>query len=63
MRQRITELLSVLPDQEAEVLTLRYGLEGSKPMDHAQTGAKLGLTAQEVMTLEAAALAKLRTEK
>lgn len=63
MRQRITELLSVLPEQEARVLILRYGLEGGKPMDHTQTGAKLGLTAQEVMTLEAAALTKLRTEK
>ena len=63
MRQRITELLSVLPEQEARVLTLRYGLEGGKPMDHAQTGAKLGLTAQEVMALEAAALSKLRKEQ
>ena len=63
MRQRITELLSVLPEQQAQVLTLRYGLEGGKPMDHAQTGLKLGLTSQEVMALEAAALAKLRTEQ
>lgn len=63
MRQRIAELLSVLPEQEARVLTLRYGLEGGKPLDHAQTGVKLGLTAQEVMALEAAALAKLRAEQ
>ena len=63
MRQRITELLSVLPEQQAQVLTLRYGLEGGKPMDHAQTGVKLGLTAQEVMALEAAALSKLRAEQ
>ena len=62
MRQRITELLSVLSEQEAQILTLRYGLEGGKPMDHVQTGAKLGLTAQEVMKLEAAALSKLRSE-
>ena len=63
MRQRITELLSVLPEQQAQVLTLRYGLEGGKPLDHAQTGMKLGLTAQEVMALEAAALSKLRAEQ
>ena len=63
MRQRIAELLSVLPEQEARVLTLRYGLEGGKPRDHAQTGMKLGLTAQEVMALEAAALSKLRSEQ
>ena len=63
MRQRITELLSVLPEQEARVLTLRYGLEGGRPMDPAQTGLKLGLTAQEVIAMEAAALSKLRNEQ
>ena len=63
MRQRITELLSVLPDHEAQVLTLRYGLEGGRPMDPAQTGTKLGLTAREVIEMEAAALSKLRTER
>ena len=62
MRQRITELLSVLTEQEAAVLTLRYGLEGGKPLDPAQTGAKLGLTAQEITKMEAAALMKLRSE-
>ena len=62
MRQRITELLSVLPEQEAKVLTLRYGLEGGKPLDPAQTGAKLGLTPQEVIAMEASALSKLRAE-
>lgn len=63
MRQRIGEMLSVLSEQEAQLLTLRFGLEGGLPLDPVQTGAKLGLTAEEVVTLEASALAKLRTEK
>ena len=63
MRQRIGELLSVLPEEDARLLTLRYGLEGGLPLDPVQTGAKLGLTAEAVVAREAAALAMLRKEK
>ena len=60
MRQRIQELLSGLSEEDAKLLVLRYGLEGGLPLDPQQTGAKLGLTVQEVINREAAALAKLR---
>lgn len=60
MRQRIAELLSGLSEQEAQLLTLRYGLEGGQPMDRQQVGNRLGLTPEEVTQKEAAALAKLR---
>lgn len=60
MRQRIAELLSGLSKQEAQLLTLRYGLEGGQPMDREQVGKRLGLTPEEVTQKEAAALAKLR---
>lgn len=60
MRQRVAELLSALDEQDAQLLTLRYGLEGGLPMDPQQVGVKLGLTVQEVINREAAALAKLR---
>ena len=63
MRQRITELLSVLTEKEANVLILRFGLEGGLPMSPEETGKKLGMTASEVLAAEAAALAKLRQEK
>lgn len=59
-RQRIDELLSALDEQEAQLLTLRFGLEGGLPQTPEQVGAKLSLTAEEVVTKEAAALAKLR---
>ncbi len=59
-RQRILELLSALEPQDAELLTLRYGLEGGLPLDPQQVGARLGLTAREVVEKEAQALAKLR---
>lgn len=62
MRQRITELLSTLSEADAKLLTLRFGLEGGLPMSPEEAGKKLGLTAQEVVTREANALAKLRKE-
>ena len=62
MRQRIGELLSVLPAEDAELLTLRFGREGGMPMSPEETGRKLGLTPQEVVTKEANALAKLRRQ-
>lgn len=60
MRQRIQELLSGLDSTDAQLLSLRYGLEGGLPMEPEQVGKKLGMTAQEVINREAAALCKLR---
>jgi len=60
MRQRILDLLSGLSQEDAKLLTLRFGLEGGRPMTPEETGRKLGLTAEEVVAREAAALAKLR---
>ena len=59
-RQRVAEMLSTLTEQETKVLTMRFGLAGGKPESHAAVGEKLGITADEVVAVEAAALAKLR---
>ena len=60
MRQRILDLLGNLNDEDAKLLTLRFGLEGGLPMSPEETGRKLGLTPEEVIQREAAALAQLR---
>ena len=60
MRQRILDLLSGLEERDQKLLTLRFGLEGGKPLSPEDTGRKLGLTPEEVVAREAAALAKLR---
>ena len=62
MRQRISDLLSGLPEADQKLLTLRFGLEGGKPLSAGETGSLLGLTAEEVVAKEAAALAKLRSK-
>ena len=60
LRQRIHELLSALPAEDCRLLTLRFGLEGGLPLSPADTGKVLGLTPEEVVAKEAAALAMLR---
>lgn len=62
MRQRIMELLSTLSEEDAKLLTLRFGLEGGLPLSPEEAGKKLGLTSQEVVMKEASALAKLRQQ-
>lgn len=62
MRQRIADLLADLTGEEAKLLTLRFGLEGGLPLSPEETGRKLGMTPEEVVAVEAAALAKLRNE-
>ena len=62
VRQRIMELLSSLPELDAKLLTLRFGLEGGKPMTPVQTGQVLGLTPEQVVSREAAALNQLRNQ-
>ena len=61
-RQRIMEMLSTLTEREAKLLTLRFGLEGGLPMDPRQAGETLGMTVDEVVELETAALLKLRKQ-
>ena len=63
MRQRIGDLLSGLSEADAKLLSLRFGLEGGKPLTPEEVGAKLGLTASQVLEKEAAALAQLRQNK
>jgi len=60
MRQRILDLLSNVSEEEAKLLTLRFGLEGSLPLSPEETGRKLGMTPEEVIRREAEALARLR---
>ena len=61
-RQRILELLSSLTETDAKILTLRFGLEKELPLSPEETGKRLGLTPQEVLQREQAALMQLRQE-
>lgn len=59
-RARVMDLLSGLEETDARILSLRFGLEGGKPLSQAQTGKALRMTPEEVASREQAALKKLR---
>ena len=63
MRPRISEMLSVLDEQEARILTMRFGLEKGLPMSAEEVAKALGITTAAVTACETAALSKLRAEK
>lgn len=63
MRQRILDLLSGLNETDQKLLTLRFGLEGGLPLNPEETGKRLGMTPDEVVAREAAALMKLREKQ
>ncbi|MHC5157728.1 MAG: sigma-70 family RNA polymerase sigma factor [Planctomycetota bacterium] len=57
--QKALELLDEIDPREAEVLRLRFGLDGVEPMTLKQIGKKLGLTRERVRQLQKNALAQL----
>ena len=54
-------MLENLTQQESKLIALRFGLEGGLPLSPEETGRKLGLTPEEVVAMEATALAKMRS--
>ena len=62
MRQRIADLMSGLSEEDAKLLSLRFGLEGGLPLSPEEVGRRLSLTPEEVVAREAKALAQLRNQ-
>lgn len=59
--RRLFQLMrEVLTDREREVLILRYGLGGRKPVTQSEIGEKLGISRSYVSRIEKKALNKLR---
>ncbi|MHC4291338.1 MAG: sigma-70 family RNA polymerase sigma factor [Planctomycetota bacterium] len=57
--QKALELLDEIEPREAEVLRLRFGLNGVEPLTLKQIGKRLGLTRERVRQLQKNALAQL----
>ncbi|RMH26538.1 MAG: sigma-70 family RNA polymerase sigma factor [Planctomycetota bacterium] len=55
----IQTLLAAIDEREAEVLRLRYGLDGRAPLTLKEIGREIGLTRERVRQIEIHALAKL----
>ena len=53
-------VLSMLDPREADIIRLRFGLEGRDPMTLEEVGAKIGVTRERVRQLQEQALRQLR---
>jgi RNA polymerase primary sigma factor len=60
LRDDISEILCELDDREAEILTLRFGLDGGKPRTLEDVGRKFRVTRERVRQIQNIALHKLR---
>ena len=56
---RVREVVGRLPEEERDVVTLRFGLMGDEPASARETGAQLGLTTARTRQLEEQALRRL----
>ena len=56
---RVRELVGQLPDEERNLVTLRFGLAGDEPASLREAGTQLGLSTQRTRRLEEQALSRL----
>jgi RNA polymerase primary sigma factor len=56
---RVRELVGTLPEEERDLVTLRFGLAGDEPASLREAGTRLGLTTQRTRRLEEQALGRL----
>ena len=61
LRDEVRALLLRLSDKERDIIELRYGLSGGKPMSLKEIGEKYSLTKERIRQIEKRALEKLRT--
>ena len=57
--RRVDELVGQLPEDERNVIRLRFGLTGDEPLTPRQTGSELGITTERARQLEAKGLERL----
>jgi RNA polymerase primary sigma factor len=60
LRQDITDVLEELEPREAEILTLRFGLDGNKPKTLEDVGRQFKVTRERIRQIQNIALHKLR---
>lgn len=59
-QRQVREVMALLTEREREILALRFGLDGSRPMTLEELGEKFHVTRERVRQIEARTLAKLR---
>jgi RNA polymerase primary sigma factor len=57
--RRVGALVAALPEEERNVVRLRFGLTGDEPRTPRQTGMELGITTEQARKLEERGLSRL----
>jgi RNA polymerase primary sigma factor len=60
LKENLEEVLATLLPREAQVLRLRFGLNGNKPMTLEEVGREFAVTRERIRQIEAKALRKLK---
>jgi len=60
LQERVRAVVDTLPPREAQVIRLRYGLDGSAPLTLEEIAHKFGLTRERIRQIENKALRRLR---
>lgn len=58
---RLTGAVQALPEREAQILRLRFGLNGSRPYTLEEIGQRFGVSRERIRQLEARALKRMRS--
>ena len=61
MQEELEDVLSSLPQKEAQVLRYRFGLNGNKSMSLKEVGDKFNLTKERIRQIEKKAIRRLQT--
>jgi RNA polymerase primary sigma factor len=59
VREHVKSALDVLSDREAEIIKLRFGIDGNEPQTLEEVGKRFNITRERVRQIEAVALKKL----
>ena len=60
LAQHLDQALALLPDREAQILKLRYGLENGEALTLKELGLKFGVSRERIRQIEAQAIRRLR---
>lgn len=63
INRQIRDIVDTLPEREAKIIRLRYGLDNGEPMTLQQVGEQMGVTRERIRQIEVKALKKLRNSK
>jgi len=61
MKEHIVHVLESLGEREAEVVRLRFGIDGGQPMTLEDIGARFGITRERVRQIELRAIEKMQS--